>query len=102
MRALCVVTPPQGTPFLVSGGNDAQLLVHSVNAFERQHPVRVCRAPQAPSLAVQRLDADAQGSGSAPLMLSRARNTLDVWRAPPLLLPTGSVRFSQLPTGVYQ
>ncbi len=33
VRALCVVSVPDEDPVLVSGGNDAQLLVHSVPRY---------------------------------------------------------------------
>jgi hypothetical protein len=55
LRALALVSVPRsGGPvnFLVSGANDADLLVHFADAFGRQHPVRVCTAPCAPTIAV--------------------------------------------------
>lgn len=41
VRALCVVCLPDEDPVLVSGGNDAQLLVHSIPRYTQVSLLRV-------------------------------------------------------------
>ena len=73
IKALAMVAVRRGAaavPFLVSGGDDADLLVHVAESFGRVHPVRVCPAASAPLVAV--------GGGR----LAAAREAqLDVWNA---------------------
>lgn len=57
VRSMAVLAPPAaarpGGPrgaSLLTGGNDAELLVHSVDEFTQHHPVRVTAAPCAPAV----------------------------------------------------
>jgi WD40 repeat protein len=102
VRALAIVTPPrrgaggfkgaaaQATSYLVSGGNDAQLLVHNAAAFGRIHPVRPDPVPCAPAVAVsdaeaaQRLAWGAIGSAAEPQprLVASSGAVVDVWDPP--------------------
>ncbi|CAL8461915.1 g1446 [Coccomyxa elongata] len=73
VRTLTVASIPGRDPVLISAGNDAQILVHSVPRFSQEHPVRVCKCPQPPLLA------HASG-GSPPHLLSAQGTQVDLWR----------------------
>ncbi|CAL5222772.1 g5185 [Coccomyxa viridis] len=73
VRALCVVSVPDEDPVLVSGGNDAQLLVHSVPRYTQESPVRVSRCPQAAILRCA-------GAAQPALLLSAQGLDVHVWQ----------------------
>eukprot|EP00850_Spirogloea_muscicola_P009057 SM000050S16982 [mRNA] locus=s50:211200:215257:+ [translate_table: standard] len=67
-----------GTPMLVSGGADAQLLTYPAAAFLDFYPHRVCAAPQRPPMQL----ATASPSGQLLLLAQHARS-VEVWQLQP-------------------
>jgi hypothetical protein len=60
----------------LQGGNDAQLLAHSCDAFMQHHPTRVCRIPQRPLTSI------ATAAGASTVLLSAHGTDADLWRLP--------------------
>eukprot|EP00850_Spirogloea_muscicola_P011716 SM000073S21492 [mRNA] locus=s73:500966:505004:- [translate_table: standard] len=67
-----------GTPMLVSGGADAQLLTYPAAAFLDFYPHRVCAAPQRPPMQL----ATASPSRQLLLLVQHARS-VEVWQLQP-------------------
>lgn len=70
---------------VLQGGNDAQLLAHSCDAFMQHHPTRVCRIPQRPLTSI------ATAAGGSTVLLSAHGTDADLWRLPAVqqvLLPS--------------
>jgi hypothetical protein len=61
---------------VLQGGNDAQLLAHSCDAFMQHHPTRVCRIPQRPLTSI------ATAAGGSTVLLSAHGTDADLWRLP--------------------
>lgn len=83
VRAMAVLRPPlphrsasggaaHAQPRLLTAGNDAELLVHSMDRFTAQPPVRVAAAPCAPAIAFA-----CNGRFAVADVAS-----LDIWQAP--------------------
>jgi hypothetical protein len=82
---LVTVQPEDGgapVHFMLSGGNDADVLVHLLGAFNRQHPVRICPDPSCPII-------DA-ATGSAARLLAVTGCEVNLWRTPDVALPEAS------------
>jgi U3 small nucleolar RNA-associated protein 4 len=50
IRALAALQRPDSDPFLISGGNDGQIMLYNMPKFLKQHPARQSKAPQKPLL----------------------------------------------------
>jgi U3 small nucleolar RNA-associated protein 4 len=86
VRALALVSTcpvDGGAPvnFLLSGGNDADLLVHLPGAFNRQHPFRICPAPCCPITDV--------APGSPARLLAVTGAEVNLWKVAEVELPKG-------------
>eukprot|EP00884_Botryococcus_braunii_P018760 jgi/Botrbrau1/5568/Bobra.0023s0051.1 len=87
VRSMLVVRSRSGSMVLLSGGNDAQLLVHHVYAFSQEAPVRICKCPE-PVLAAlatpsgepeSQTEVVADPCMAPGLLLTGQRTQLDLW-----------------------
>ena len=79
VRVLLMLAPAGQAALLLSAGNDAQLVLHQVNSFTRQHPTRVCRVPEPPLVAAPPMP-PANAQGHSAVMATAQRDVMDVWR----------------------
>ena len=86
VRALALALADDSEPLLLSAGNDARVVAHSVPHFFEQHPWHPTAAPQRTPCALAH-NAGVAGAGSgggggygAPLLLAANGAALDVWR----------------------
>ncbi|GAB4822285.1 hypothetical protein N2152v2_009331 [Parachlorella kessleri] len=94
VRAMCVLHGKHtAEPLLLTGGNDTQLLAHSVRRFLKEHPLKVSLCPQCPQCQVSTPAATAEPAPRPskslqhqaahprpPRLLVSQRNQLDVWQ----------------------
>jgi hypothetical protein len=72
VRSLTALLRPDSDPLLLSGGNDGQLVLYSLERFLKEHPTRQSKSPQRPLLQL------ACGGHPARLLHAQQR-TLSVW-----------------------
>eukprot|EP00850_Spirogloea_muscicola_P015138 SM000113S24094 [mRNA] locus=s113:305894:309907:- [translate_table: standard] len=84
-----------GTPMLVSGGADAQLLTYPATAFLDFYPHHVCAAPQRPPMQL----ATAGPNGQLLLLAQHARS-VEVWQLQPGIKASLPLRQTSLQVAV--
>lgn len=73
VRSLAVLTRPDSHPMLISGGNDGQLVLYSLDRFLKEHPTRQSKSPQVPLLQLS--------CGRHPARLLHVhQHTLSIWQ----------------------
>jgi hypothetical protein len=73
VRSLTPLLRPDAEPLLLSGGNDGQVVLYSLERFLKEHPTRQSKSPQRPLLQL------ACGGHPARLLHVQQR-TLSVWQ----------------------
>jgi hypothetical protein len=72
VRTLTALLRPDSDPLLLSGGNDGQVVLYSLERFLKEHPTRQSRSPQRPLLQL--------ACGGLPARLLHAQQRmLSVW-----------------------
>ncbi|WIA12120.1 hypothetical protein OEZ85_012193 [Tetradesmus obliquus] len=73
VRSLTPLLRPDSDPLLLSGGNDGQLVLYSLERFLKEHPTRQSKSPQRPLLQL--------AAGLAPARLLHVQGrTLSLWQ----------------------
>jgi hypothetical protein len=72
VRSLTALLRPDSDPLLLSGGNDGQVVLYSLERFLKEHPTRQSKSPQRPLLQLA-------CEGHPARLLHAQQRTLSVW-----------------------
>jgi hypothetical protein len=73
VRSLTPLLRPDSDPLLLSGGNDGQIVLYSLERFLKEHPTRQSKSPQRPLLQLAT-------AGHPARLLHAAQRSLSVWQ----------------------